>query len=98
MDSIEIQPVSRLKALVTVPPSKSYTNRALIVAALADGESVIENPLLSDDTHFMSRALRQCGVCVEQGANVFTVKGGIDNLQAPTEEIFVGNAGTTMRF
>lgn len=95
---IEIQPASRVRAAVAAPPSKSYTNRAYIVAALADGEVRLENPLFSDDTRTMRDALLQFGVPVveEEGATVVQGQGG--RLQLPGEEIFVGNAGTTMRF
>ncbi|MCH7650400.1 MAG: 3-phosphoshikimate 1-carboxyvinyltransferase, partial [Nitrospinae bacterium] len=95
---IEIQPASRVRAAVAAPPSKSYTNRAYIVAALADGEVRLENPLFSDDTRTMRKALLQFGVPVveEEGATVVQGQGG--RLQLPGEEIFVGNAGTTMRF
>ena len=95
---IEIQPASKVRATLEAPPSKSYTNRAYIVAALADGEVRLENPLFSDDTRYMREALSQFGVTVveEERAAVVQGRGGL--LQLPSEEIFVGNAGTTMRF
>ncbi len=95
---IEIQPASKVRATLEAPPSKSYTNRAYIVAALADGEVRLENPLFSDDTRYMREALSQFGVTIveEERAAVVQGRGGL--LQLPSEEIFVGNAGTTMRF
>jgi 3-phosphoshikimate 1-carboxyvinyltransferase len=95
---IEIQPASKVRATLEAPPSKSYTNRAYIVAALADGEVRLENPLFSDDTRYMREALSQFGVTVveEERAAVVQGRGGL--LQLPSEEIFIGNAGTTMRF
>tara|TARA_B100000686_G_scaffold301578_2_gene336979 strand:- start:86 stop:1378 length:1293 start_codon:yes stop_codon:yes gene_type:complete len=98
METFEIQTIGTLKAEVAVPSSKSYTNRALIVAALADGVSRIENPLFSDDTHYMSAALRAFGIAVEKGDDFFSVQGGAGRFKTPKEEIFVGNAGTAMRF
>ena len=95
---IEIRPVENISATVEIPASKSYTNRALLIAALADGESRIENPLFSDDTHFMSEALIQFGIPVQREENAFVVSGTGGKLVAPQAEIFVGNAGTTMRF
>ena len=96
---IEIQPVEPISATVEIPASKSYTNRALLIAALTDGECRIENPLFSDDTHFMSEALIRFGVSVQREAGkAFIVFGTRGKITAPTEELFVGNAGTTMRF
>lgn len=87
-----------LDASVTVPASKSYTNRALILAAIADGESLIETPLKSDDTLFMAEALRLFGVDVVEGENNFKITGTGGKLKSPEKEIYVGNAGTAMRF
>lgn len=80
------------------PPSKSYTNRALVIAALADGESRIVNPLFSDDTQYMGLALRQFGISVNQEEKAFRIRGRGGKMLAPKDEIYVGNAGTTMRF
>ncbi len=95
---IEIQSLNKLKAEVDCPGSKSYTNRALLISALADGCSRLENPLFSDDTHYMSVALNLFGAKVVQENDGFSVTGTGGKLQAPGEEIFVGNAGTAMRF
>lgn len=96
--TIEIRPVEHISATVEIPASKSYTNRALLIAALADGESRIENPLFSDDTHYMSEALIQFGIQVQKEEKAFVVAGTGGKIAAPQNEIFVGNAGTTMRF
>ena len=72
---IEIQPASALRATVAAPPSKSYTNRAYIVAALADGIVRLENPLFSDDTRYMREALLQFGITVEEEAKAAVVQG-----------------------
>lgn len=95
---IEIQPVSAIRATVAAPPSKSYTNRAYIVAALADGTVRLENPLFSDDTRFMREALLQFGVPVEEEEKAAIVQGKGGKLNVPDREISIGNAGTTMRF
>ncbi len=95
---IEIRPAERIVADVECPPSKSYTNRALLIAALADGECRLENPLFSDDTKYMKEALIKFGVRVQQEEKAFIVSGTGGRLKVPEEEIFVGNAGTTMRF
>lgn len=90
---------SPIQAVVSPPGSKSITNRALLVAALADGPSVLTGALFSDDTHYMSEALRLAGVPIESDSlrHEFRVEGkGGPGL--PVESVFVGNSGTTMRF
>ncbi len=96
---IEIRPVEAISATVEIPASKSYTNRALLIAALTDGECRVENPLFSDDTRYMSEALVRFGIPVQREAGkAFVVSGTGGKITAPEEEIFIGNAGTTMRF
>ena len=95
---IEIQPVKKVSGTVTVPGSKSYTNRALLIAALANGVSRLEKPLVSDDTKYMIQALKGFGIKVEEEPNAFIVSGKAGKLIIPEEDIFVGNAGTAMRF
>ncbi len=95
---IEIEPAANITATIAVPPSKSYTNRALLIAALAEGESRLENPLISDDTKYMQRALHGFGIAIKKQDDALVVSGRGGRMNAPKEEIFVGNAGTTMRF
>jgi 3-phosphoshikimate 1-carboxyvinyltransferase len=83
-----------------VPGSKSITNRALLVAALADGPSELRGALHSDDTLYMAQALDALGVPVdsnESGAS-FRIAGSGGGFSAPEADLFVGNSGTTMRF
>jgi len=96
---IEIQPRSSIDAVATVPGSKSYTNRALLAAALADGPSILRNVLRSDDTHYMIEALGSLGIAVEaQDDTTLQVNGCGGAIPARSAELFVGNAGTAMRF
>lgn len=98
---IEIKPVTgAIDAIVTVPGSKSYTNRALITAALANGESTIANALFSDDTKYLASSLNVLGIPVEerQDANKFIVHGKGGAIPTRQANLFVGNAGTAMRF
>ncbi|HUW33416.1 MAG TPA: 3-phosphoshikimate 1-carboxyvinyltransferase [Planctomycetota bacterium] len=96
---IEIQPRNYIDATVTVPGSKSYTNRALIAAALARGESIIRNPLHSDDTRYMAEALNQLGIAVSaEHDGSFRVEGHGGAIPTRSAMLFVGNSGTTMRF
>jgi len=110
-DLIEIIPLNApLRAQVTVPGSKSITNRALILAALAEGETVLQGALWSEDTQVMVNALKKLGfgVKVEPDPEEFCNRTILVNGQggkipeAGTAdvplEIFVGNAGTVARF
>jgi 3-phosphoshikimate 1-carboxyvinyltransferase len=82
-----------------VPGSKSITNRALVLAALAEGESRLEGVLHSDDTRHMQQALRELGIPIEApDATTLIVHGGRSRLRAPERPLFVGNSGTTVRF
>lgn len=80
------------------PGSKSITNRALLLAGLADGTSHLTCALKSDDTLYMAAALRQMGVTVEEPDETSFVVTGNGKLIAPGEPLFLGNAGTATRF
>jgi 3-phosphoshikimate 1-carboxyvinyltransferase len=87
-----------LDAVVALPGSKSLTNRALVLAALADGRSVVRRPLRSRDTELMAAALRVLGVTVTDDGEDWVVDGVPGPLQPVGDTIDVGNAGTVMRF
>lgn len=97
--SLTVVPVAGpLEGVATPPGSKSITNRALLVAALAKGESRISGALKSDDTAYMAGALRAMGVGVEEpDATSFIVRSE-GKLTEPAEPLFLGNAGTATRF
>ena len=108
---IEIVPLDKpVRAEITVPGSKSITNRALILAALAQGEVTLEGALWSEDTQIMVECLQELGFMVdvrpdpnEFSNRTITVYGkGGDVPPGGTEqqpmELFVGNAGTAARF
>lgn len=100
-ESIEIVPVTQpVDATVRVPGSKSITNRALLIAALADGQSELLGALYSDDTKYMAAALRDLGIAVEadEAGERFVVHGDGGTFPAERADLFVGNSGTTMRF
>ncbi|GAA4503170.1 3-phosphoshikimate 1-carboxyvinyltransferase [Actinoallomurus oryzae] len=82
-------------ALVTLPGSKSMTNRALILAALSDGESLVRRPLRSRDTLLMAGALRALGASVDDAGADWRIVPG--ELRGPAT-VDVGLAGTVMRF
>ena len=88
-----------VNASVRLPGSKSITNRALLLAALADGESQLIAPLHSDDTFYMAQALRGLGVSIkETPEGDFQVTGTGGAFQPPKNPLFIGNSGTTVRF
>lgn len=102
-EKIEIKPLTRpVDATVSVPGSKSVTNRALIVAALANGPSTILNPLFSDDSYWLMETLTRLGFTVkadreEAEITILGQAGKIPN-HDPQLEVYVGNAGTAARF
>ncbi len=95
---IEIRPLTHLDATVTIPGSKSFTHRALIVSTLADGESVLIHALQSEDTEYTVQALKRLGIQIFPEGDRLHVLGGGGRLKEEEEEIFIGNSGTSMRF
>ena len=99
MSTITLVPPGRpLTGKVTLPGSKSLTNRALLIAALAKGNCRLTGALKSDDTLHMSRALQAMGVAVEEPAATSFTLASEGRLIPPAEPIFLGNSGTSTRF
>lgn len=94
----EIRPLASTDTTLTVPGSKSLTQRALIAAALANGESTLRYPLASEDTEYTSQALAAMGIVVEPGREQWQVRGKGGAVTTPDKEIFLGNNGTATRF
>ncbi|HEY4250506.1 MAG TPA: 3-phosphoshikimate 1-carboxyvinyltransferase [Roseomonas sp.] len=98
-DALTITPPGRpLRGRVAPPGSKSITNRALLLAALARGTSRLTGALKSDDTRHMANALRAMGVTIEEPDATGFVVTGSGRLRAPAAPLFLGNAGTATRF
>lgn len=100
-EPITPEPIRRpFSATVTPPGSKSLTNRALVLAALAEGESTIRNVLFADDTAVMLEGLRQLGFAVEAdpASRSVRIRGGGGAVPAEGARLFCGNSGTTIRF
>ena len=100
-EELEVTPLERPPdATIRVPGSKSVTNRALVIAALAEGHSRILNPLFSDDSFWLMNALVRLGIEVsadgERGE--IYVSGQSGEIYASGVDLFVGNAGTVARF
>jgi 3-phosphoshikimate 1-carboxyvinyltransferase len=88
-----------LSAVVELPGSKSVTNRALVLAALATGRSVVRRPLHSRDSELMAAALRTLGVGVSDAAEGDWIVDGTGGSLVPDgDQVDVGNAGTVARF
>ena len=99
--SLRITPINHsLNATVRVPGSKSLTNRALLIASLANGTTHLTNALFSDDSRYFAKALQTLGFDVQLDERNFsmTVTGLGGKIPAKQAELFIGNAGTAARF
>lgn len=81
---------------ILAPGSKSQTQRALILAALAPGQSRLVSPLDCDDSRHLRRALQRLGVLIEEQPGSWRVDGA--RLRSPDAPLWCGEAGTTLRF
>ena len=100
-DPYPIEPIEKpIRATVQVPGSKSFTNRALPIAAFATGPTLLTGVLDSEDTQVMMQALRQIGISVDHDPVAHTAKiegcGGV--IPKDKADLFLANSGTSMRF
>jgi len=95
---LDLPPLQGASGTVTLPGSKSISNRVLLLSALCEGTTVVHDLLDSDDTRVMLAALRQLGCGVDVQGTTVTISG-LGGRAWPTEaiEFFMGNAGTAMR-
>jgi 3-phosphoshikimate 1-carboxyvinyltransferase len=101
MSDVAINPaIQPFTATLTPPGSKSITNRALVLAALAAGKSTLTNVLFADDTRVMLEALQSLGFEIESRESDHTVSiaGRAGIIPASAAKLFCGNSGTTIRF
>lgn len=101
---IVLQPIKEISGTVKLPGSKSLSNRILLLAALSEGTTVVDNLLNSDDVHYMLGALRTLGLHVEDNKEIQQAivegSGGLFPVGKESREeiqLFLGNAGTAMR-
>jgi 3-phosphoshikimate 1-carboxyvinyltransferase len=87
---------SEVKGKVVIPSSKSQTIRGLICAALADGESVLVNPLVCEDTLAAADVLGRVGIHIQRDQNAWRLRGG--TFQAPSGDLYCGESAATLRF
>ena len=100
MKQLKLDHISKVNGEINIPGSKSISNRALLLAALAKGTTKLTNLLDSDDIRYMLQALKQLGVSYRLSENntVCEVVGlGRPLSAAESQELFLGNAGTAMR-
>lgn len=101
MESRTIEPFATPpNAVVRLPGSKSLTNRALLIASLAEGKTHLTNALFSDDSKYFAKALMDLGFKIDLDFENHTmdVHGRGGNIPAKNAELFIGNAGTAARF
>lgn len=99
-DSIVVQPAGPIVGSIQPPGSKSLTNRALICAALGQGESRLRGALDSEDTRVMIQALQSLGINVsaEDDGATLTIAGQGGDIPSSSAELFLANSGTSIRF
>ncbi len=97
MDYLDIPPLCGASGTVSLPGSKSISNRVLLLAALAQGETRIGNLLMSDDVARMLEALEKLGIRVKQQGTDWIVQGAGGHIPAKDADLFLGNAGTAFR-
>ena len=101
LSTLEMIPMRHpLSATVRMPGSKSLTNRALLLASLADGTSHLTNALFCDDSRYFANALLALGFDLKMDAarSEMTIQGHNGSIPARRAELFIGNAGTAARF
>jgi 3-phosphoshikimate 1-carboxyvinyltransferase len=98
VETLELKPIRRVRGRVALPGSKSISNRVLLLAALARGETRVRDLLESDDTEVMLRALRKLGVdWKDEGGRTVRVQGAAGAFPVKRAELDLGNAGTAFR-
>ena len=98
MEQLNLTPATHADGRITLPGSKSISNRTLLLAALASGNTDIRDVLASDDTARMLESLTKLGVKLEQiGEHDWRVHGCAGNVHNKQADLFLGNAGTAFR-
>ena len=101
MSDVRLEPITKpFTATFSPPGSKSLTNRALVLAALAEGICDLSNVLFADDTHVMLESLTRLGfhLVIDHAARTVRVHGRGGKIDRDSADLFCGNSGTTIRF
>ncbi|MEK6959283.1 MAG: 3-phosphoshikimate 1-carboxyvinyltransferase [archaeon] len=95
-----ILPAKSVKGIIFAPPSKAHTLRAIIIGSLAKGKSTLKNCLIAEDQIYAIKAMQQFGakIDVDEKTKTVTIEGLNGKPLAPSEPVFVGNSGLTIRF
>jgi len=96
-DELTVGPIAHARGVVRLPGSKSISNRALLLAALAEGSTELTRLLDADDTRVMVDALRALGVAIERDGEAARIAGCSGRFPARSADLFLGNAGTATR-
>ena len=99
-EKLHLSPINKISGEFTLPGSKSLSNRVLLLAALSQGETVVENLLDSADIRYMLQALQQLKISMLENPEKLTaiIQGNGGPIHVQGEEVlFLGNAGTAMR-
>ncbi|MCR8636575.1 3-phosphoshikimate 1-carboxyvinyltransferase [Paenibacillus radicis (ex Xue et al. 2023)] len=98
-EEVEIHPPTKPPdGAIAVPGSKSYTNRAILISALAEGSSILGDILRSDDSYWCLNALQQLGVSLQVEGNTVSIEGTGGEWPNPAGSLYIGAAGTIARF
>ena len=98
MNSLDLPPVNSARGAVQLPGSKSISNRILLLASLAEGTTLVQDLLASDDTERMLEALIKLGISITPiGERAYRIVGGKGTFPVTQADLFLGNAGTAFR-
>src|SRR5262245_2224396 len=98
MDRLEVKPAGRIQGSASVPGDKSISHRLAMLAAVAEGTTIIDNFAESIDCSSTLEWLRRLGIKVRRDGNRVEIDGrGLDGATAPSQELDAGNSGTTVR-
>lgn len=92
-----IHKTETVEGVIKAPPSKSYTHRAIIISSLARGQSLLKDPLFSEDTLASINACKSLGAEIKQDKDSCIVQGTAGNLKTPEDVLDLKNSGTTLR-
>ena len=92
-----IHKTETVEGVIKAPPSKSYTHRAIIISSLARGQSLLKDPLFSEDTLASINACKSLGTNIKQNKDSCIVQGTAGNLKTPDDVLDLKNSGTTLR-
>ncbi len=93
---VELKRSAPLRGEVIIPPDKSISHRAVMFSSMAQGKSIIKNPLLAEDTISTMNIFRELGATMQESNGALLIEGSA-KLSAPAHTLDCGNSGTTMR-